>query len=137
MANAIANAVYGGHGQRQVTKSNAKRYIHFSAEQSIRALLSQLVAKCPDPASQSISLAFIDLRLDIFPKTDFLAEHCQEEEAEEEEESQQQPPATVKSAVDWAEFETHHLKDEVLAKVDSLRQMYNTRRNLGSIREDS
>jgi hypothetical protein len=99
--------------------------------------LLQKSSNSTDP--ESISLALVDLRYDIFPKMHFDEPEEEEEEDEndaEDEEDEDAPEGAVKSAVDWSEFETHHLKEEVLAKVDSLRQLYGQRRNLDSIRED-
>lgn len=43
----------------------------------------------------------------------------------------------VNSAVDWSDFETHELRDTVLAQIESLKQYYRERKTLASIEEIS
>jgi hypothetical protein len=43
--------------------------------------------------------------------------------------------AMVESVVDWSDFDTHELRDTVLAKIESLKQHYRERKTLSSIAE--
>lgn len=43
--------------------------------------------------------------------------------------NQKNTAKSVKSAVDWSEFDKHHLREEILAKVEIVRQQYANKQN--------
>ena len=126
VASAVAEAIYGPGDS--------------TPREKLAALLAQLQAgeladgQPVQIATAGTSMALVNLGLGLFPKV--VMENEEEAELPEEEAVDQHQGETVKSAVDWSEFATHHLKEEVLAKVDSLRQLYRDRRTLQRISED-
>jgi hypothetical protein len=145
VASAVAEAIYGP-GDRSVLKV-LKQFMSMlssphpsTPREKLAALLAQLQAgeladgQPVQIATAGTSMALVNLGLGLFPKV--VMENEEEAELPEEEAVDQHQGETVKSAVDWSEFATHHLKEEVLAKVDSLRQLYRDRRTLQRISED-
>ncbi|KAI3415361.1 hypothetical protein GPALN_004973 [Globodera pallida] len=86
--------------------------------QHIRSEIAKVLSGCADEEmSSSLALAIVD-----FAKTDF--DRWEEGRQHENDCCSTKVSNSVPSEVDWSEFNTHHLREEVLAKIASLRQLY-------------
>ncbi|KAI3415363.1 hypothetical protein GPALN_004975 [Globodera pallida] len=104
---ALANFVAGAECQKE----------EGNWAQHIRSAIAKVLSGCADEEmSSSLALAIVD-----FAKTDF---DPWEEGQHENDCCSTKVSNSVPSEVDWSEFNTHHLREEVLAKIASLRQLY-------------
>ncbi|KAI6206818.1 hypothetical protein M3Y94_00957200 [Aphelenchoides besseyi] len=113
-----------------------KRLRNISA--SLQSVMEKLQEKYnrTAPTGQSVnllSMAYIELENDL--NADEFQRQTSSEDASNDQRSSWDTAERVRSEVDWSEFDTSELRDEVIAKIESLKQFHQERKKLTSIEE--